>query len=91
MKTIKGLSALMLASAFIFSTAAFAAPAKKVVKQQAKTETKAVVKTDAKASKPAAKETVKPVAKKKGPSKKAVKKPVSNTKPAAKGAVPASK
>jgi len=51
MKTIKGFSALMLAAAFMFSTAAFAAPHKAVVKQQAKTEKKAPVKTEKKVTK----------------------------------------
>jgi hypothetical protein len=46
MKTIKGFSALMLAAAFMISTAAIAAPSKIVVKQQAKTEKKAPVKTE---------------------------------------------
>jgi hypothetical protein len=95
MKTIKGLSALMLATAFIFSTAAFAAPGKAVVKQQAKTEKKAPVKKDDKATKKVdkkdGKKATKPASKKKGSGKKAAKKPVSSTKPAVKNTKPASK
>ena len=79
MKTIKGLSALMLAAAFMISTAAIAAPTKAVVKQQAKTEKAA----PAKAEKKAAKKSTAKKAVKAAPSKKAAK-AAPKTAPAAK-------
>ncbi len=72
MKTIKGFSALMLAAAFMFSTAAFAAPHKAVVKQQTKTEKKVVAKKETKSTVKTEKKSTKKVAAKK-PAKKASK------------------
>ncbi len=72
MKTIKGISALMLASAFMLSTAAFAAPHKAVVKQQAKTEKTTVAKKETKTTVKTEKKSSKKVVAKK-PAKKASK------------------
>ena len=81
MKTIKGLSALMLAAAFMISTAAIAGPGKAVVKQQSQTEKKAPVKTEKKMEKKAPKKAKKD---KKAVKKTSAKKAPKTTAPAAK-------